>query len=259
MNKKAFYPIANLVAVLLTFGLNSLANALPLNGQTTGEISDRFPVFFVPASYVFTIWFVIYALLIAFAIYQIRPSQWDNPRLQKIGPYFLLSCVANVAWLFLWHYEIFPLTLVAMVGLLLSLITIYLRLGIGRTRVPAGERWLVHLPFSVYVGWVTVATIANVTWLLYFVNWSGWGIPPEIWAVIMLVVGGIVATAMSLRHADVGYLLVIIWAFIGIAVKQAGTPVVATSAWVLSALVAVILVVGFLRREQLLPPAGSGV
>ncbi len=258
MTKKGFYPIANLVAVLLTIGLNSLANALPLNGQTTGDISDRIPVFFVPAGYVFAIWGLIYTLLIAFAIYQVRPSQWDNPRLQKIGPYFLLSCVANVAWLFLWHYEVFPLTLVAMVGLLLSLIAIYLRLEIGRARVPAGERWFVHLPFSVYVGWITVATIANVTSLLYVVEWSGWGIAPEIWAVIMLVVGGIVATAMSLRHADVAYLLVIIWAFIGIAVKQAATPVVATTAWVLSALVGVILVIGFLRLERLLPPTAVG-
>jgi len=249
----------NLLAVIVTIVINGVANALPLNGQTTGEISDRFQVYFVPAGYVFSIWGLIYVGLAAFAIYQALLAQRDNPRLHRIGYLFALSCLANVAWLFLWHYEVFPLTLVAMVALLLSLIAIYLRLGIGRTQASAAEKWLVRVPFSIYLGWVTVATIANVTSVLDYVNWSGWGISPEAWTVIMLVVGAGIVSAVSLTRGDVAYMLVIVWAFAGIAVKHAGTPVVATAAWVMTALVALMLVVGLLfkrRREQ--PPSPVG-
>ena len=248
------------LAVIAVIVINGLASALPLNGQTTGEISDRFQVYFVPAGYVFSIWGLIYLGLIAFAVYQALPAGpfvlgpkdqgRDNPRLRSIGYLFALSCVANIAWIFLWHYEVFPLTLVAMLSLLLLLIAIYLRLGIGRAKVPAAEKWLVHVPFSIYLGWITVATIANVTSLLDYLNWGGWGISPEVWAVIMLVAGVAIASAVSLTRGDVAYMLVIIWAFVGIAVKHAGTPVVATAGWVATALAALMLVVGVLVNKR---------
>jgi benzodiazapine receptor len=250
MKKETLRQSVNLLAVIATIVINGLANALLLNGQTTGEISDRFQVYFVPAGYVFSIWGLIYVGLIAFAIYQALPSQRDNPRLRRIGYLFALSCVANIAWLFLWHYEIFPLTLVAMVALLLLLIAIYLRLDIGRAQVSTAEKWLVHVPFSIYLGWITVATIANVTSLLDYLNWSGWGISPETWTVIMLVAAVGIASAVSLTRGDVVYMLVIVWAFAGIAVKHAGTPVVATAAWVTTALVALMLVVGVLLKKR---------
>jgi benzodiazapine receptor len=249
-----------LVAVIVTIVMNGLANALPFNGLTTGEISDRFQVYFVPAGYVFSIWGLIYLALAAFAIYQVWPAQpfvlgpkdqgRDNPRLRRIGALFVLSCGANIAWLFLWHYEVFLLTLVAMITLLLSLIAIYLRLEIGRAQVSAAERWLVQVPFSIYLGWITVATIANVTSVLDYVNWSGWGISPEAWTVIMLVAGLGIASAVSLTRGDVAYMLVIVWAYVGIAVKHAATPVVATAAWVTAALVAAMLVVGVLLKRR---------
>ena len=208
------------LAVVATIGVNGLANALPLNGLTTGEISDRFRVYFVPAGYVFSIWGLIYVGLILFAGYQALPAQRNNPRLERIGYLFALSCGANGAWLFLWHYEQFPLTLIAMFSLLGLLIAIYLRLGIRRAAVSAGERWLVHLPFSIYLGWVSVATIANVTSTLDYLKWGGWGIAPELWAVIMLIVGVGIALAMSLTRGDVAYVLVLIWAYIGILIKH---------------------------------------
>jgi benzodiazapine receptor len=252
MKKDTLRQSVNLLAVIATIAINGLANALPLNGQTTGEISDRFQVYFVPAGYVFSIWGLIYVALVAFAVYQALPAQRDNPRLHRIGYLFALSCVANIAWLFLWHYEIFTLTLVAMLALLLLLIAIYLRLDIGRAQIPTAERWLVHILFSIYLGWITVATIANVTSLLDYLKWSGWGISPEAWTIIMLAAGVGIASAVSLTRGDVAYMLVIVWAFAGIAVKHAGTPVVATAAWVATALVAVMLVAGMLfkRRQQ---------
>ena len=241
----------NVLAVLATIVINALANALPLNGQTTGEISDRFQVYFVPAGYVFSVWGLIYLGLIAFAVYQALPAQRENPFLRRIGYLFALSCVANIAWLFLWHYEVFLLTLVAMFALLLLLIAIYLRVGIGRARVSLADKWCIHIPFSLYLGWITVATIANVTAVLYYLRWSGWGISPEVWAIIMLIVGAGVASAVSLTRAAVTYTLVIIWAFAGIAVKHAGTPPVAMTAWVMAGVVPAMLFVGmFLQGKR---------
>ncbi len=259
MNKNKIRQLVTVLAILATIVANGLANALPLNGQTTGEISDRFQVYFVPAGYVFSIWGLIYLGLILFAIYQALPGQRDNVRLSRAGYLPALSCVANVAWLFLWHYEQFVLTLVAMLSLLGLLIAIYVRLGIGRAPVPAAERWLVRIPFSVYLGWVTVATIANVTSVLDYLNWGGWGISPEAWTVIMLGAGVGIASAVSLTRGDVAYMLVILWAFVGIAVKHASTPMVAIAAWVATGLVAVMLVVGAIvnrRRGQHGAPAG---
>jgi hypothetical protein len=236
--------IVNVLATLAVIAVNVLANALLLNGQNTGAISDRFKVYFVPAGYVFAIWGLIYLALLGFTVYQALPSQRENPRLRRIGYLYALGCVANIAWLFLWHYEFFVWTLVAMVALLLSLIAIYLRVGIGRTRVPAAETWLVRVPFSIYLGWITVATIANVTEVLYYLNWGGWRISPEIWAVIMLVAGAIIASAVSLTRGDIAYVLVVVWALAGIAVKQSGTPLVAITAAALAVVVLLTLIAG---------------
>jgi hypothetical protein len=252
MQKDIVRQWANVAAFLFTVIVNGLANALPLNSQTTGEISDRFQVFFVPAGYVFSIWGLIYLALAGFAVYQLLPAQRQNPILQRIGYWFVLSCLANGVWIFLWHYEFFALTLVVMLVLLISLIQIYLRLDIGRNQVSNPERFLVHLPFSIYLGWITVATIANATSLLDYVGWNGWGISTEWWAVILLAVAALVSFVMAWLRADLAYLLVIIWASAGIAIKQANTALVANTAWAVVVLVVIWMLVAFWRRKQVL-------
>ena len=242
--------ILNAIALILVLSVNGLANALPLNGKTTGQISDQFPVYFVPAGYVFSIWGLIYLGLIAFAVYQALPAQRDNPRLRGIDHLFLLSCAANAAWIVLWHYELFAFTLLAMGTLLLSLIAIYVRLGIGRARTSPAERWLAAVPFSVYLGWVTVASIANVTTVLYWAGWSGWGIDPQAWAVLMMVAGVVITTAVCLSRADLAYPLVIVWAYVGIAVKQSDAPTVSYAAIAMAMLVALVMVIAFVRRSR---------
>ncbi len=241
MNASLLRPAANVLAVAATIAMNILATALPLNGQTTGAISDRFQVFFVPAGYVFAIWGLIYLGLIAYAIYQALPAQRANASLRAIDGAFLLSCAANIAWLFFWHYEQFVLTVPAMLVLLACLIFIYLRLGIGRGPVAAGERWSVHAPFSLYLGWITVATIANITSTLDFVRWDGWGVAPEVWTVIMLLAGVVIAGLMAATRRDGVYLGVLIWAYLGIAVKQSGAPVVANAALIAAGLIGLAL------------------
>ncbi|MBC7236290.1 MAG: tryptophan-rich sensory protein [Chloroflexi bacterium] len=238
-------PWVNIVALLVVLVMNGLANALPLNGQTTGEISDRFDVYFVPAGYVFSIWGVIYLGLVGFAVYQVLPQQRDNPRLRGMSYLFALSSLANVLWLVAWHYERFVLSVAIMLVLLVSLIAIYMRLGIGQTVVPAAERWLVRVPFSIYLGWITVATIANVTSTLEYVGWNGWGLDEQLWAVIMIAVGWLIATAMAFSRRDVAYGLVIVWAYVGIAAKFPAVPVVsyAAGAGALLVIVSYLLVV----------------
>jgi benzodiazapine receptor len=252
-NIRQFIVVVGVIAVLL---VNGIANVLPLNGLTTGEISDRFQVFFVPAGYVFSIWGVIYLGLILHALYHILPSNRNNPRLKKTNLLFGLSCVANVVWLVLWHYLQFPLTILAMLALLLSLIGVYLGLGIGRLQVSNAERWLVHIPFSIYLGWVSVATIANATSVLDYIDWGGWGIQPQVWAIFMLVVGAVLAVAVGLTRKDLAYVLVFVWAFVGIAVKQAATPEVAILAWITAGfllLVAIGLGVTRFRKRSYAP------
>jgi hypothetical protein len=227
MKKGMFRQIVVVTTVIITIAINALANILPFNGLETGQISDKFQVYFVPSGYVFSIWGLIYIGLIAYAIFQALPSQRDNPRLVGISGLFILSSIANCAWIFLWHYELFALTLLAMFTLLVSLILIYLRLGIGsRDKVSTGETWSVRVPFSIYLGWITVATIANISDVLYFVNWSGWGVGTMTWTVIMLVAAVVIAALMAFTRRDVAYLLVLIWAFAGIANKFPSVPLI---------------------------------
>jgi hypothetical protein len=247
--KKAL-PWLNVSAYLATLIVNGLANALPLNGLSTGEISDRFQVFFVPAGYVFSIWGLIYLLLGAFVVYQALPAQKDNPLLGKIGALFILASLANIVWLFLWHYERFIATIFAMAALLLTLLAIYTRLGIGHKPVGRNDSILVHLPFSVYLGWISVATIANATSLLDYLGWQGWGLAPESWAIVMLAVSTLLGLRMASARKDIAYTGVLIWALIGIAVKQQATQVVAAAAGIGAAVLAVYILLGFARRGR---------
>jgi len=254
---KRMMPWINIVAALVALAVNIMANALPLNGQSTAVISDKFKVLFVPAGYVFAIWGVIYIGWIAFIIYQALPAQRANPRLQAAGWLFALASLANAVWLFCWHYEQLPLSVVVMLALLGLLIALYVRFGIGRVRPAAAEWWSVDAPFGLYLGWISVATIANISDLLYYGRWDGFGIAPELWAVIMLAAAGVISLAMTQQRADVPYLLVIVWAA-GIAVKQSPTPLVANGAAVTAVVVGLMIPLAFwLRRSRpLAAPVG---
>jgi hypothetical protein len=240
--------IAVLLTTLLTLTVNGLANALPLNGLNTGQISDSFQVYFVPAGYVFSIWGLIYLGLLAFMVFQALPSQRENPRLQAIGGWVILGNLANAAWIFLWHYQQFPLTLLVMLTLLASLLVIYLRL---RTSPPASrlERWLVDLPFSIYLGWITVATIANVSDVLDYLRWNQFNLADATWMVMILFVVVVLAWAMSLRERDAAYLGVLLWALAGIGVKFPAEGLVTVATWGAFGLVALAFVWTWVPRK----------
>ena len=247
--------LAVILSILATIVVNGLANALPINGQNTGEISDRFQVYFVPAGYVFSIWGLIYLGLIAYAIYQVLPSQRENPRLRAIGWLVVLSGIANSVWIFLWHYELFLLTIFAMLTLLVSLILIYNRLGIGRTTATKAETWFVHVPFSIYLGWITVATVANATSLLDYLNWNRFGLSPELWMGIILAVVLLIDVVMNFSRSDVAFTLVILWALAGIGIKHAAVTAVAVPTWVTFGVAALTLVAALLMTKPEKNPA----
>jgi len=240
----------NVLAFAVTVTVNALASSLALNGRTTAEVSDLYFTLVTPAGYVFSIWGVIYTLLLIFVVFQALPSQREKPFLQQINVLFVLSGIFNVLWLFLWHYDQIVLSVALMFGLLATLIAVYLRLGIGKTSVTLKEKVFVHLPFSVYLGWITVASIANVASALVSIQWNGFGLANDTWAVLVIAVALLITLAVIATRKDVAYSLVIVWALVGIAVNQSAYQNIVMAAEV-SAVIIVVALVVFLLASKL--------
>jgi hypothetical protein len=219
----------NVVAFVLTVVVNGLAGGTTIiGGKLTAEVSDANPTLITPAGYVFSIWGIIYILLGIFVIFQALPDQEGKGYHERIGWLFVLSSLLNIAWLFLWQFEYLSLSVVLMFLLLVTLIAIYLRLNIGKSTVPLREKLAVHLPFSVYLGWITIASIANVAVMLVSVGWDGFGISQETWATLIIIIALIITLLVIAMRRDVAYGLVIIWALSGIAVKQGENQTIVT-------------------------------
>ena len=249
INRDILRQFLNLSAILAAFGINVLANVAPLNGLSIGEISNTFfkEVLITPANYAFAIWGLIYLGLITFGVYQGLPAQRQNPSLRRMDYLLVLACFAQIGWVFLFQYRLFALSLVAMLGILLALIGIYLRLGIGYGRVSKAQKWFVHIPLSIYLAWISVATIVNVALTLYDLGWSGWGINPEVWTAIALLAGAAIAATVIIQRADIAFTFVIVWAFVAIAVRQANRPLIAATAAGLAFVLVLLLFLSMLR------------
>lgn len=202
--------------------VNALANILPINGLTTRQVSESYPNLFTPAPVTFAIWGVIYLLLAAYTLYQLGYFQdfYARPRValnEKVGILFSISSLANAAWIFAWHYHKIPLTMILMVVILLCLLSINHTLS--EEKLTTREKYFIRLPFSVYFGWITVATIANATVLLVSRGWNGWGLSEPGWAIIIIVVGMLIGAATTIRYRDIVYGFVLIWAYTGILIR----------------------------------------
>ena len=256
--QKTPWQIINIFAFLLVLVVNGLANALPIGGNTTGDISDFYPNLFTPAGLTFSIWGVIYLALAAFIVYQARDlfskQKIEMPYLQAIGGYFLLSCLANTGWLFAWHYRLVLLSLAAMMVLLFSLIMIYIRLEIATKTINSGISYYVHLPFSLYLGWITVATIANISAVLVHYQWNGWGLSEVTWTVVVIIAGTVIALINIMQRGDIAYSAVILWAYLGIIIKRysvSGQPIM--SIVYMTGLAMALIAVGllFFRKKSI--------
>lgn len=243
-DQQSFLKWLNIIAFIVTVIVNSLAGSTTLiGGVNTAQISDSNPTLITPAGYVFAIWGIIYVLLAVFVIYQALPSQKEKEYHRKIGWLFVLSCVFNVTWLFLWQYELLAVSVLVMFLLLASLILIYLRLGIGKPIASMKERIAVHLPFSAYLGWITIATIANVSAALVSSGWDGSGISQDTLAISIIIVALIITILVIATRKDIAYGLVVIWALVGIAAKQSENQAVVMSAEICAVIVLIALVV----------------
>lgn len=212
------------VTYLAMVTTNYLANALPLNGRRTGDVSNAYPSLFTPAGLTFSIWGLIYLLLGGHVLYQwgLFRSAPETPTeatlLNRVGMLFAVSSIANTAWVFAWHFDVIPLSAVLIVVILVALARIVTT--IRRSNPVGRQRWFVSVPFSVYFGWTTVAVVANMTVLLVSWNWDGFGLADATWAAVMVVVAMSIGTVTMLRNRDVAYGLVLIWAFAGILLRQ---------------------------------------
>lgn len=216
--------VVNLIAFLAVLAVNALSTIIPLGGMTPGQLSDLYPNLFVPAGLTFSIWGIIYLLLAVYVVrslvFSVRGAEPSGTFMEKSAVLFLISCAANAGWIFSWQYRIVPLSLVCMVVLLVSLILIYTRLDIGRSGAKPSEKFLVHLPMSVYLGWISIATIANVTALLVYYKWQRFGLSEAFWAAVMIGIGIILGLALLFLRRDIFYALVVDWALLGIFLKQ---------------------------------------
>ncbi|MBL7796437.1 MAG: hypothetical protein JNJ90_08050 [Saprospiraceae bacterium] len=217
--------LLNILAFSAVLTANYLANALPLNGKTTGELSGLYPNLFVPAGLTFSIWGVIYLWLLVWVGVQVVALFHPATRariaagIEKIGLWFAATCVLNVSWLFAWHWELLPLSVAVMVALLVVLWR--LNTGIGAP-ADALEKWLARAPFGIYQGWITVALIANVTALLVSLRWDGFGISESTWALVMVMVGALLATSIVRMYGNVFHGIAVAWALFGIYLKRSG-------------------------------------
>lgn len=227
--------IVNVLMFVLMVVMNYLANALPLNGKTTGELSAQYPNLFVPAGVTFSIWGVIYLLLGVFVVLQFRGQ--NKPLVESIGWAFALSALLNALWIVAWHYERLPLSMLVMVALLATLVYINLQLR--------GHPWgVTRAVFGIYLGWICIAAIANATALLVHYGWGGWGLTDVFWAVAMIV-AGLAITVLALYRVDNPFLgLAVIWAFAGIWInRHADYPAIAATA--IAAIVIMALATGW--------------
>lgn len=213
------------ILALITFigmvGVNALANILPINNLTTGEVSDSFPNLFAPTGLTFSIWGVIYLLLAANLIYQLFSKKINRKLSNRVNIIFITSSLANSAWIFAWHYKVIWLTILLMLVLLFTLIKI--SDTINREKLSLKEKLIYKIPFGIYFGWVTVATIANITGFLVDIGWNRFGLSEVFWMVIVLLVGLIISIWRMHKDNNLAYGLVPVWAYYGIWLKHTMT------------------------------------
>jgi len=223
-DRRKYVKIAVAVTYILMISVNALANIIPFNGVTTGQVSDSYPNLFAPAGLTFGIWGVIYVLLAMYTLYVLGLFRGEQEKIKtnlliRTGLVFALSSIVNSLWIFAWHYRIIWLSMILMIMLLLCLIFIVLEIK-AKNNLTLREEIFIRLPFSVYFGWITVATIANAAVLLVSLNWKGFGLSDPTWTIIMLIIATLLGAYTMMNSNDLAYGLVIVWAFVGILIKH---------------------------------------
>lgn len=232
--------IATLVAIIAAIVINTLSNLFPPGGENVGQIANTVlsDVLIIPANYAFAIWGLIYLGLIGYGIYQLGPERRGDAVIRQVDWLLIAASVAQVIWIFLFTLKFFGWSILAMLGILLALVGAYLTLRIGQTPAHRKQRWFVRYPFSIYLAWISVATIVNVASALYVRNWQ-LGLSDVTWTVVMLVVSAAIAALVILTRHDIAFTLVFLWAYGAIAIANTGIAAI----WITAAVVSVALLI----------------
>jgi hypothetical protein len=237
--------IFNIVCFAAVVVINTLAITIPLGGKTTGQLSDQYSNLFVPSGLTFSIWGIIYILLglytVCGLIDSIKKAERSSSFVDTIGILFIITCIANVGWILSWQFERLLLSLACMLILLIALILIYNRLGIGLSKAKVVEKYLVHMPMSVYFGWITIATIANVTAILVAYKWDRFGLSEEFWAVALIGIGIILGLVILFQRKDIFYALVVDWAILGILIKRIGERHIVAQGVIITSIIGIVV------------------
>jgi benzodiazapine receptor len=216
----------NWIFFLSVILINALANILPINGYNTGQVSEFYPNYFVPAGFTFSIWGIIYLLLftytIAFTYYNIKSNKFPNvkPYLNKVTPLFLVTCILNISWIFAWHYLQVELSVVIMLFFLAALCKIFIEANKFAEVLTPTQSFLLITPFTVYLAWISVATIANFTALFVKLSWNGFGMEPIYWSGLMILIAIALGLLFLFKYGAIGFTTVIAWALWGINARQ---------------------------------------
>jgi len=249
--------VVSAVAFFMALVLNGLANILPINGLETGVISDTYANYFAPIGLTFSIWAVIYTLLAIYVGWRLKhlKDDQDTPfhrHLFKLDIAFTISSFANAGWILAWHYLQFPLSLMLMLILFAALV--YMNLAFH------GDTSLATIPFRIYFGWITVATVANVTTMIvadanqYRWLWNGGEVSQQIMTSVILVITILIGVVTIVRKKDPYYGSVIVWALFGIYLRHTvnmpdfGIIGVSNTA-LLGVVVAILAIVWTLRKQ----------
>ena len=221
--RSGIFPLLIATSYVLMIVMNALASLLPINGKTTGEVSDSYPNLFAPPGITFAVWGVIYLLLAGYVVYQFIAFSKNRDAtttltLIRVGVLFVISSIFNIAWIVAWHFDFILISTVLIIALLICLILI--ALNFRNKKLPFREKLFVRLPFSIYFGWITVAVIANITILLVDIGWNQFGLPEALWTVLIILVGAAIASATMVFNKDYFYILPVAWAYVGIIFKH---------------------------------------
>ncbi|MGB3308629.1 MAG: tryptophan-rich sensory protein [Nodosilinea sp.] len=230
--------IATAIAIVAAVVFNTLFNRFPPGGQNVGEIANTVlaGVRITPANYAFAIWGIIYIGIFAYGFYQFHAERRRDPDIQRVNMLLIVASIAQTIWILLFTVQQFGWSVVAMLVLLAALIGSYLTLNIGRGRVSRRRRWMAHIPFSLYLGWIAVATIVNIASALYASDWGGWGLAPVTWTMVMIGVAALVAAVVIYERGDMAFTLVFVWALVAIAQRQSEIAAIRWPALIASAL-----------------------
>jgi len=237
-----------ILGFIIVIAVNALANILPIGGRTTGMVSASYPTLFTPAGYTFAIWSIIYTALLFYVVYQFLPGQRSDPMLNRTAWLFSINCAANAAWIFCWHYEQLVLSFGVMLVILITLISIYSNVRKQEHARTPGEYWFVRLPFSLYLGWICVAALANISVVQTALNIQSAGLGQVQWTLIKLALAGTAAAGVLFIRKDIVFALVAAWAAFGISVKQAAAPAVAGASYMLGLLLIMAAALSALSR-----------